>query len=907
MNKIKYILLAAAVLAASCQKPFDEHYSELKLSTGEFLVSAAEGKCMVTVYYSGSWKIAPADAAAWAMVEDGEGDGIGDFRIKYTKNEGPSRSCLFNLSCDNGEEREIKLVQKGRSGVNLNYSSSRIEIPSNAMTIHVPFTTTLSRSFVETILDNLIPSDAASWISEASLEMDDNPLMNQVDGVLSFDLAENSGSEVREVTLNSAIIDATEAVYGEAIEIMQDFRKAYITVPANKKMRKSAATGTIAMETNLGSLSDSIKVSITYPEGTDPFIEDVAVGSGVVSFRVEATAVDRSASFSFAYDDGNGLRLDEKTEFLQTVSIIKGEIPVSRLHDAFTDTPFQYTGDSDDHDDFVTLYVVGGRNPNMEENVNTAANTITTEENDRTFYAQDAPENPKYGFRVQFSSSEANTLCHGDKIELVLSETTLLKEDSPERYSILGVSGDLVEVVETDVTMVPVSRTLSSLTPSDVYTYVKIDGLEFQVKEGSFSNVREYDAIVNPYTPEGLAVNQYSSNNQFAKDGAANLLFDADGHSIYMLVNMACDWRRQTDEKVPQGTGSVSGVLVHKELPRWGGNVGSYSIRPIGRSSIEIDDVESSNYTTLAAWVLTKGNNREAIITDYNWLGGYEQGSAGMSSLPQNKLLATDGPQTESAVLYSENLVLQRSTNATLKDPQYPITAQSGYRGLDASDPNSAPKYGMSKGSVISISSNPSGWLEWDADGNWTGEVKGVVFEMSTEGISGSQASIGFNVASGRLNPDSKTNAYWQHQTSYPVRWKVQLAVSDDSGASWSAYTDAVNQATGLVEFTMQSNPWAGSNLSHFYSYTAGAKAAINTPADNPFGIPSYRFTLPSSFFGHSKVKIRLVPATDIVAAYNSDWSLFQDAQQMHAVAPSKQKQNVHNNILLEDIYIQYR
>ena len=895
----RIILLIAAVLsvASACQRPYEKEYPELQLSSDEVIVKADEGKCVVTVYYSGEWTVEPASDASWVRIEDGSAAGVGDFRLVYTKNEGPSRSCPFNIKLDIGGTREFTLVQKGRSGVSLAYANTNYTLSGDAITLHIPFTTTLSKNFLDSMTAGLVPSEAASWVSGARIGENE----------LIVNLAENTGAGPRSVTLNSYLTDAVGDIYGQPVEITQDNRNAYISVPESKRMRKSAAIGTIAIDTNLGSFADSIKVTVSYPSATEAFVQDVKLKDGRLDFSIGASEIDRSARFTFIYDNGAGIHLEQTTDLLQTTSIVKEEIPVSALVAAFRDEPVQYLSSSDESDDFVTLYVVGGRNPNMEENLNTDANTITTDENDRTFYAQDDPENPTVGFRIRFSSPEANHLSHGDRIELVLSETTLLREASPQRHSILDVSPDLVEVVETDVTMRPVQKTLSTLSPQDTYTYVKVSGLEFQVKEGCFSNVREYDAVRNPYTPDGMQPNQYSSNNQFAKDGAANLLFDADGNVIYMLVNMACEWRRLTDEKVPQGVGDVAGVLVHSTLPRWGGNVGLYSIRPLTREDIEFDGGSSSNYNTLAAWVLTKGNNREAIIADYNWLGGYVQGEGGQEQLPQNKLLATHGPQTETAVLYSENLMPQRSNNSTLKDPQYPITAQSGYRGLEASDPNSAPKFGMSKGSVISISSNPSGWLEWDGDGNWTGGVKGVVLEFSTEGVSGSLASIGFNAAAGRMNPDNKTNAFWQHQTSYPVSWKVQMAVSDDGGATWSAWSDARNQATGDVEFTMQSNPWAGNSLSHYYSYTAGTKGTISTPADNPFGIPSYRFALPPSFFGHARVRVRLVPATDIVATYNSDWSLPQDAAQMHAVPPSKQKQNVHNNILLEDIYIQYR
>jgi hypothetical protein len=142
-------------------------------------------------------------------------------------------------------------------------------------------------------------------------------------------------------------------------------------------------------------------------------------------------------------------------------------------------------------------------------------------------------------------------------------------------------------------------------------------------------------------------------------DGAANLMYDQLGSTIYALINMGCEWRRS---QVPAGAGNVSGVIVHQEMPRWGGNVGTYSIRPLDESDFNMSAV--SQWNTLAEWVMTEGTTDE---NSYSWKHGVDNvdGYSGTkaSILTQNKLCATNGA---SALIYSETSTEEQRVPASM-------------------------------------------------------------------------------------------------------------------------------------------------------------------------------------------------------------------------------------------------
>lgn len=66
------------------------------------------------------------------------------------------------------------------------------------------------------------------------------------------------------------------------------------------------------------------------------------------------------------------------------------------------------------------------------------------------------------------------------------------------RYTLRGLKAGNIEKAAEASALEPKARTIATLTDDDIYTYCALSGLEFSVKEGAYTNVREYDAIGNP-------------------------------------------------------------------------------------------------------------------------------------------------------------------------------------------------------------------------------------------------------------------------------------------------------------------------------------------------------------------------------------------------------------------------
>ena len=158
----------------------------------------------------------------------------------------------------------------------------------------------------------------------------------------------------------------------------------------------------------------------------------------------------------------------------------------------------------------------------------------------------------RYGFRLKFAAPADNVCLRGEQVKILLDGVTLSRESDPMRYTLRGLKAGNIEKAAEASALEPKARTIATLTDDDFYTYCALSGLEFSVKEGAYTNVREYDAIGNPCNANLSFAG--GTQAQKAKDGAANLLYDGDNDAIYMLVNMNCGWRR-TGRSVPQEIG----------------------------------------------------------------------------------------------------------------------------------------------------------------------------------------------------------------------------------------------------------------------------------------------------------------------------------------------------------------
>lgn len=903
MRKIHYITaLLIAVMVSGCAPIFEESYDSLRLDYTEFSVSASEEKALVSIYYSGSWEASLAEGTTWAQLETSSGNGITQNRIYFVKNTGPVRKTVLTVTADNGSRWTVDVTQKGSSNSYLKFEPNSISLPADALTVQVPFVTTMGDDYVQQMMQGFVTEEVAYVVTDYQVSEPEQVEEGTYRRMVSLTLSENQSGADREVSLPLQMTAADGTVYGEALKVVQDAQKAYISAPEKCIVNKNEAQHSFSYEHNLGYLASGLKLVITYAGQSLDFIENAVLDAGLVKFDVASTDVDRNAEIAIVYA-ANGLELSTVTEFVQVVNLMPRSISVSDLLALFTGGTTTYTP-SDIYTDNVQLYVVGGAgNPNMAQNINTAANTITTDENDRTVYMQDAASGATQGFRIRFADAQSNTVEHGDLVQLSLEGCVLKKESSPERYTIENVSAANITEISSGNEIVPNVRTITSLSAADVYTYCTLQNVEFQVKEGAYTNVREFAAIQNPlscgltlnYGDTGRANGNLLTASQFAMDGAANLLYDQSGATIYALINMGCDWRRS---QVPAGAGDVSGVIVHQEMPRWGGNVGTYSIRPLDELDFNMSAV--SQWNTLAEWVMTEGTTDE---NSYSWKHGADNadGYSGTkaSTLTQNKLCATNGA---SALIYSENLD-GRTTGTSLHGKgATPVSVEYGYRGLDVTSPSSAETFGMTKGSAITFWGNSSGWFRNGVSGN--DGYNGIVMEFDTKSVSGSVLSVGFSIAAGYPN-DSKPqlNIALQSSTSFPVYWTVEYSV--DGGARW---TEVANEATSRIGFEMRSIPWTlDGTVEYIPNYGTKSKIKVETQSDTGFGYVPYRFNLPSSVFGQDKVMIRIRPTSNIIMSLNSLWNAGLAYDALTAVLQSSQKTNVNHGVVLEDVVIQYR
>ena len=524
MKSLRYIFLVPFLMASifGCAPRFEAEFDTLRMDYTEFTVSSDAEKVLVAIYYSGSWTASLSGGDSWATLDKTSGSGVTYNKVFLKKNTGPSRKTVITIKADNGDEMSVDLTQKQFSGAFLTFDRKEMELPADALTIETSFATNMSDDVVMPMFEGFISEEWKSAVTYTVSEADSLE-DGSVRRVVTLSLAENTSGESREIVLPLQMVAADDSKFGDEIHIFQGAEKAYLTMKDKMIVNKSESECSIALEHNLGALAEGLKLSVTYPGEAKDFLTGLVLKDGEVSFSVSEAEADRTADIAVTFEE-YGLSLTAKTEFNQVYNLIPRQISAAELVALFSDSPQQYSP-QDLYTDHVVMYVVGGAgNPNMDQNINIGPNEITTDENDRTVYMQDALENPTQGFRVKFADKADNTLSHGDCVKLHLEGCTLIKETSPERYTIDGLTGSNIVKESEGHTVVPAVRSISSLSPADVYTYCRLENMEFQIKDGAYTNVREYAAIRNVLTPETMTVN-------YKDDGATkNSQLKTDSH-----------------------------------------------------------------------------------------------------------------------------------------------------------------------------------------------------------------------------------------------------------------------------------------------------------------------------------------------------------------------------------------
>ncbi|RBL88556.1 hypothetical protein DF182_18430 [Chitinophaga flava] len=316
--------------------------------------------------------------------------------------------------------------------------------------------------------------------------------------------------------------------------------------------------------------------------GTTNWVSGLQIKDGYLFFKVDTNqlATARSVALRLSYLDALG------TTTRDTI-LIKQQPGMS--YEGAIQKDFAYVKQTlangvINENIYVEGVVVSDKgHPNIARNLNTPANkhNLDKTENSIAVYVQSLDGSSGLYFRTKTPGD--NIFNFNDRVKIWLKGTSIQQLPNPSRTIISDL--DVVHIMKKDVgtgVLQPREKYMSQLTDNDLYTYVKLKEVEISVPSGSFTNINEgYTARMDCY-PTSIR--------------------DIQGSSMYMLTNLDVAYRRD-GKRVPQGSGNITGILVHEEYERYGGDIGRYSIRHLKREDIALNDDRNNGFSNvLAEW-----------------------------------------------------------------------------------------------------------------------------------------------------------------------------------------------------------------------------------------------------------------------------------------------------------------
>lgn len=584
---------------------------------------------------------------------------------------------------------------------------------------------------------------------------------------------------------------------------------------------RSAAALSVGLDTNIP--KDEISVEIEYVGDAEGWIENIEIGDGALLVHRKDISFDKThkAMVTLSHTDGWGEELVEviSVNISDKNGLYGSFIDFVKLHEIATADGYL----SDDDMILSGLIVSDCSSKNMEMNPNTAFNTVDTTPSDVTAYMES--EDGRYGVKLVFKNASDNTLKQLDRVNLYLNGCTILKEENPERYTISGVVASGLQILEPAGTMPIKSRKISELTDDDIHTFVEIPETEFLDKDGCYSNVYDSFTLKSDF-------NTTSVSTKMNSDCWPAMLISSEGRSIYAIVNMMCPWRR-TGGGVPQGIGTLKGIVVHNVHPRYG-DMGRYQIRVVDQKGYAQKSTTGSSFSIYAKW---DGSKHKYNFTNYGSFFPYSTTSGGMDS-----------------VVPSEDF--DKSTgahNGELSFENKMGEAMSGTKAIRPCRSYSAKKMSTNGGQLdsrgLSIQCDIAGWYNWDDKGS-ASSFNGIVADFSTADMSGKRVFLAFGFCCGGNDNIAFKN--------FPAHWCVEY--STDGGNNYTI----VNSIDGEKPYVhLRSFPFGGpvtiEGRVYYPSYSTG------------MGYTEHFFEFPSDITGKENVKVRIRPYDDVVTVIPED------------------------------------
>lgn len=328
---------------------------------------------------------------------------------------------------------------------------------------------------------------------------------------------------------------------------------------------------------------------------------------------------------------------------------------------------------------------------------------------------------------VIFESDSKIEVERGKKVQLWLLGLSSVRytEGSFAYYAFSDVQAANVTELQTQEVFVPRQMNVGDLKFSDAFTLVTLNDVEIATTNGAFTNFKESSpsgvtATSNTHTfywdYEGGKINWLKSFPEYYRYYPTPIMSKA-GKVMYMYVSPTVSWAHET---YPQGSGSVTGIVVREKFTNFDMSESVLGIRPLCREDIALNGerftetlVNFEFDSKAAEYVMQDGGlakflpkiqqttsetpctfTREGATTVADSHGsnvknlGFQDKFRGDKSQGRDKGMVVWNPANTTATFLLENLctkgitgeaVLTIETNANKSNPTNPVRARVYY------------------------------------------------------------------------------------------------------------------------------------------------------------------------------------------------------------------------------------
>lgn len=639
--------VALTMTLTGCLKDYEMDLP-LAVTSRALNLSKEAGSTHVLVYSDGEWTARLTRPVKWASIDRQSGFGNHEIVFSYSANYGISRQ--IGVVFQKGALADtVVFSQAGSlSEAQLSFTSGAMTLVRSGAEVFAPIKTNLQYALGDVeaeiiyydengLANEPLPVEMTRQDGELDGEegegegegegdepiVPEEPVVLPVDpwisglhltkNGLAFQVTANEGLFPRTAEIKLMISDANGTDYSTVCSISQGLTDPMFALEAATGSYSGLSQTVLVPTTdnNMAAYAPYFEKEIVYTEPVEEgkeWIKNVTITAEGLQFNLTVNENDtpRHATINLSYADAAGNTVSA------TYAVTQAIYPQAIAFDAVRKmTPGEITTPG-----YIEGYIVGDSNSkNMagnefdfshEKTFNLYDRTV----NDKTNYFES--KDGKYGFRLVFDASSDNNLPRYTALKLAIEGLTLVKNNSPEYYTLTGVTAsNFLEVGAADQFKVPAKeKAIAELTDDDIFTMCTIKGLEIMCKDGAYTNIHE------GYTWKDGTINKIGAGSDSRLDQASLLMYDRSGDRIMMLTNILVPWRRDgTDvawgSVVPQGSGNFKGIVVHDEVAEidlGAEYMGRYQLRAMVEEDIDLD-AESAFTTTLVEWTWNDGVN----------------------------------------------------------------------------------------------------------------------------------------------------------------------------------------------------------------------------------------------------------------------------------------------------------